>query len=263
MKNRVTFLVAALGLFLMAGPAQAQAPKGPKLNPIMRGAVQDTLGRPLEGAMIEIAGLDRRVTTPGSGAYRFADIKPGKYWVIARRIGYAPLQAALTFNRGDDREIVFQLEPLAHVLPDVVVRGEQRVWASRYQDFKWRSNGAFGHFLTRDDLERSKAHYLGDVVRRYLPFLDTEAYFTPAIADPRNRAFGGRTLGFRPASSARGRNCSPAVSVNGGQPNGMWAVNDFRPREIEAVEVYRDGRMMPAEFSGFGTDCGLVVVWTQ
>lgn len=258
MRNRATVLASALSLFLLAGAAQAQTDKEAKPLPIMRGSIQDTLGRPLEGAMIEIAGLDRRATTPASGSYRFDEIKPGKYWVIARRIGYAPLQAALTFNRGDDREIVFQLEPAPHVLPEVMVR-EERVWKSRYQDFVWRSKGAFGHFLTRDDLERSKAHYLGDVVRRYLPWVNTENFFTPAIAG--RFGFGGRSLGW-PTSLAQ-RGCAPAVSVNGGIPSGIWAVNDFRPEEVEAVEVYRGGRMMPAEFSGWGTSCGLVVVWTQ
>lgn len=259
MRNQ-TPLLASLSLFVLAGAAQAQTPKPGKPLPIMRGAIQDTLGKPLEGAMIEIAGLDRRVTTAASGSYRFDEIKPGKYWVIARRIGYAPLQAALTFNHGDDREIVFQLEPRAHKLPDVEVKGEDRVWASRYQDFRFRSKGAFGYFLTRDDLERTQSPYLGDVVRRYLPRVQTENFFTPAIPEF-SMAYGGRTLGL--ASSFRQRGCAPAVSVNGGMPSGIWAVNDFRPQEIEAVEVYKSGRMMPAEFSGWNTSCGLVVVWTQ
>ena len=258
MRTRATVVASALGLFLLAGSAQAQTAKPVKSLPILRGSVQDTLGHPLEGATIEIAGLDRRITTTASGSYRFDEIKPGKYWVVARRIGYAPLQAALTFNRGDDREIDFQLEPRAHVLPEVEVR-EKRVWESRYRDFVWRSKGAFGYFLTRDDLERSKATYLGDVVRRYLPFVRTDYYFNPAIVN--SSGFGGGSLGW--ASSRSERGCAPAVSVNGGMPSGIWAVNDFRPDEVEAVEVYRAGRMMPAEFSGWGGGCGLVVVWTQ
>jgi hypothetical protein len=257
MRNRVTELASALGLLLLAGSAQAQTAKPDKLLPIMRGSVQDTLGRPLEGAMIEIAGLGRRITTSSSGSYRFDDIKPGKYWVVARRIGYAPVQTALTFNRGDNREIDFQLEPRAHVLPEVVVR-EERVWQSRYQDFVWRSRGAFGYFLTRDDLEKSRATYLGDVVRRYLPFVNSD-FFSPAIAD--FSGFGGRGQGISRGLSSR--QCSPAVSVNGGMPSGVWAVNDFRPDQVEALEVYRGSRMMPAQFSGWGTSCGLVVVWTQ
>ena len=44
---------------------------------------------------------------------------------------------------------------------------------------------------------------------------------------------------------------------------GGWAVNDFRPEDVEALEVYRSGYQMPMEFAGWDLPCGLVVVWTQ
>src|SRR6266542_1102453 len=108
-----------LALLLAALPAAAaaQTPRPAKPLPVMRGAVPDTLGRPLEGAQVEILGLDRTVTTPASGAYRLDELKPGKYWVTVRRIGFAPLRTALNLNPGDDRQIVFQLEPLPQYLP--------------------------------------------------------------------------------------------------------------------------------------------------
>ncbi len=263
MLPRRSLLVSALSLVLASGLAQAQTPKPGKPNPIMRGAVQDTLGQALEGARIEIMGLTLGVTTAGSGSYRFDDIKPGKYWVAVRRIGYAPLRAALTFNPGDDRQIVFQLEPLAHILPEVIVRGEDKRWMRKYQDFVWRSRSSFGHFLTRDDIEKSHAAYLGDVVRRYLPFTTSDVFFTSSLHE--GSLFVDNALGrFGSSRGSRlGRNCAPSVSVNGARPMGGWAVNDFRPEEVEAVEVYRNTYQMPSEFLGWNVSCGLVVVWTQ
>jgi hypothetical protein len=37
------------------------------------------------------------------------------------------------------------------------------------------------------------------------------------------------------------------------------------PRDIEAIEVYRSGADVPAQFGGMGpfTRCGVVVVWTR
>jgi len=37
------------------------------------------------------------------------------------------------------------------------------------------------------------------------------------------------------------------------------------PRDIEAIEVYRSGAQVPAQFGGMGpfTRCGVVVVWTR
>ena len=256
---RRVLAVSALSLILTAGAVQAQAPKPAKPNPVMRGAIQDTLGQALDGAQIEILALKRVVTTATTGSYRFDDLKPGKYWVVVRRIGYAPLRATLTLNQGDDREIVFQLEPLAHVLPEVKVRAEDQRWMRRYQDFVWRSRSSFGHFLTRDDIEKSHAAYLGDIVRRYLPFTTSDVFFASAWS-------GSSSLSARSdlsPGSRLGRNCPPAVSLNGGRPMGGWAVNDFQPEDVEALEVYRNGYQMPTEFFGWDLPCGLVVVWTH
>lgn len=264
MAHQSRYVALGAALCLLAAPALAQTPKAPKPLPVMRGAVQDTLGQPLEGAQIEILGLNRTLTTPGSGAYRFDDIKPGKYWVAVRRIGYAPLRAALSFNQGDDREIEFQLEPLAHELPEVKVRGEDLAWRRKYQDFIWRSRMGFGHFLTRDDIVRAHASVLGDVVQRYLPYTGSHAFYTPGFTDPFEGSFRQSPFGATHASVfASASNCSPVVSVNGGRPMGGWAVNDFRPDEVEAVEVYRSVRQMPTEFAMWGASCGLVVVWTR
>jgi carboxypeptidase family protein len=251
--------LCALAFTTLAKVAPAQ--KAPKSLPVMRGAVTDTGGRPLEGAQVEILGLTRTATTPGSGSYRFEGIKPGKYWVVARRIGYAPRRTALSFNPGDDREIRFQLEPLPYNLPDVKVRAEDKAWMRKYQDFVWRSKASFhGYFLTRDDLDRAQGTYLGDVVRRYLPFTNSQSYFTPYFADP----FADRLGQFGASTRSRFMSgCAPAVSVNGGRPMGGWAVNDFRPEDVEAVEVYRGGYQLPLEFTGWEAPCGLVIVWTR
>ena len=251
----------SLALLLAAAPASAQTAKPAKPLPVLRGAVQDTSGKPLEGAQVEILGQDRAVTTPANGVYRMDEIKPGKYWVTVRRIGFAPLRTALNFNPGDDRQIIFQLEPLPQYLPEVEVRAEDARWASRYRDFLWRSHSTFGHFLTRDDIERAHPSYLSDVVRRYLPFTPTETFFTAFFPEPSGLTsrLGGYGYSRGGVESAR---CAPSVSVNGAPPWGGWAVNDFRPDEVEAIEVYRSLHQLPSEFEGWGIGCGgLVVVW--
>jgi hypothetical protein len=228
----------------------------------LRGTVQDTTGRPLEGAQLQILGLDRAHTTPASGAYRFTELKPGKYWIVVRRIGYAPLRTALSFNPGDDREINFELRPLPQNLPEIKVRAEEKAWMRKYRDFVWRSKTSFsGRFLTRDDIERTHPTYLGDVVRRYLPFTSSQAFFQPYFPSFGGSAASSRFIGSR--YSRLTQNCSPAVSVNGAHTIGGWAVNDFRPDDVEAVEVYRSGYQLPLEFSSRDAPCGLVIIWTR
>lgn len=253
-------LLPVLALTLAsAGAAQ----RTPKSLPLLRGTVQDTAGRPLEGAQLQILGLDRSLTTSGSGAYRFTEITPGRYWVVVRRIGYAPLRTALSFNAGDDRQIDFELRPLPHNLSELKVRAEDKAWMRKYQEFVWRSKGSFyGRFVTRDEIERAHPTYLGDVVRRYLPFTSSQAFFNPYYPD-RLRSSASSSGFLRSRLSPFAQHCPPAVSVNGTPTSAGWAVNDFRPDDVEALEVYRNGYQLPLEFSSRQAPCGLVIVWTR
>src|ERR1051326_1551039 len=117
-----------------------------------------------------------------------------------------------------------------------------------------------------DDIQRSRPVELSDVVRRYLPFTSWEAFYDPyapeAWGSPRYGSFMTAGRGGAPGSAAGG--CPPSVSVNGVRPMGGWAVNDFRPEDVEAIEVYRKSYQLPMEFSGWSVGCGgLVVVWLR
>lgn len=251
-------------VLLAAGPAAAQSPApAPRPAPSLHGAIQDRLGTPLEGAQVEILGLVPSVTTGASGTYRFEHFTPGRYWVAVRRIGYSPVRAALTFVPGDDREITFRLDPMPQLVPDLEVKAAKE-WDRRYGDFRWRSRVSAGRFLTRDDITAARATFLGDVVQRYLPFVSPQALFHGDWPEP-----FGLSNGFENSSDSRARrlgntSCGPSVSINGARPMGGWAVNDFRPVEVEAVEVYRTRYQMPIEFRQWNlSGCGLVVIWLR
>lgn len=250
-----------LTVLASAAPAAAGVAQDKPL-PILRGTVHDSAGRPLEGAQLQILGVNLTATTPGSGTFRFEEIKPGKYWVVVRRIGFAPLRTTLSFNRGDDRQINFELRPLPYNLPDVKVRAEDKAWMRKYQDFAWRAKGTYrGGFITRDEIERFRPAYLGDVVRRYLPWTNPQAFFEPYYPELTGLSTISRRVELSGLSFRR--NCSPAVSVNGGLVSSGWAVNDFRPEQVEAVEVYRGGQVLPLEFSDRQAYCGLVIIWLR
>jgi hypothetical protein len=257
---RVTPLVS-IATALLAGTGLAQSDKPDKPLPVIRGAVQDTLGRGLEGAQVEIVGLERTATTGVKGSYRIDGVTPGKYWVVARRIGYAPLRAALSFNPGDDREVVFQLEPLAHILPDEVVTASDLRWQQRFNDFVWRSRASSGRFLTRDDLQREQRRYLDQVVSKYLVGIYDHSLGALSVGS----GWGRSSLGWASsASSGFGSGgCVPLVSLNGSRPLGGWQLSDFRTEDVEAVEIYGFTRSLPMEFQNWAGRCGLVVVWTR
>ena len=60
------------------------------------------------------------------------------------------------------------------------------------------------------------------------------------------------------------RGCAPAVFIDGIRVRGgASSIDDLvSPIEIAGIEVYR-GPEVPVEFSGPGSGCGAILIWTQ
>lgn len=91
-------------------------PPGPRK---MTGVVRDTFAIPIDSVEISIVKLQRRAFTETDGTFLFTDIKPGKYEVRARKIGYAPQVAEFTVDSSGATG-GFKLLPLTQVLRPVV-----------------------------------------------------------------------------------------------------------------------------------------------
>jgi hypothetical protein len=251
----LTVLGAGRPLDLTAQPRRAT----------LSGIVVDSAGRPLEGARVELFGTTLNTTTGPAGIFRFEDLRGTRSWLLARRIGYYPFQTSLTLGSSEAREIRIVMTARPVQLPEVAVVAEDKRYRSRMREFMWRSRSAFmGRFLTRDDVERSRANRLGDLVIRYLPFKNAWTMDQPGGWDYArfdDQDMSGTRLSYRRRYRP---DCPPAVSVNGAGITAGWAVNDFDPEEIEALEIYRDGSSLPYEYSWTGQSaCGLVVVWLR
>ena len=103
-------------------PVAAPRPQGPGL---LTGVVTDTAGTPIDSVDVYISSLQLRAPSTADGSFRFEKIKPGRYDVSARRIGYLPQvhRVVVGENGGAVR---FSLVPAPRTLPPVVtsaVRG--------------------------------------------------------------------------------------------------------------------------------------------
>jgi hypothetical protein len=85
----------------------------------MTGVVRDTFAIPVDSVEISIISLQRRAFTGADGTFLFSDIKPGKYEVRARKIGYAPQVQEFTVDSAGGTG-GFKLLPLPQVLRPVV-----------------------------------------------------------------------------------------------------------------------------------------------
>ncbi len=134
----------------------------------LRGQVVDTAGTGLAGVEIVLTEAGRRGVTDSRGGYTVFNIPTGRYEVVFRRLGYAPLVMFRSFMGDTGTTTVdVQLQPEAVVLPEVEskAKGPEAVplklqgWARR------RALNVGGKFWD-DSLLRTLEHRrLADVLR--------------------------------------------------------------------------------------------------
>jgi len=84
------------------------------------GIVRDTSAMTIADAEISIVDLKRRIVSGADGHFRFDGIRPGKYDVRVRRIGYAPQVRSIDVD--DDGGVAeFALVPMPRTLRPVIV----------------------------------------------------------------------------------------------------------------------------------------------
>jgi hypothetical protein len=107
---------------LVSESAHAQQPAAPKpAGPkTLVGIVTDTLGNPVDSVELVISSVKRHAMSASDGTFRFDDIKPGPYQVLARRLGYYPqVQSATVDEKGG--VVSFSILQGFRALPPVVV----------------------------------------------------------------------------------------------------------------------------------------------
>lgn len=251
-------------------PARDAGPVGPLLH----GTVVDSGGAPIPGAEVILGGASPKTRGPWStetrteGRFAFPELRPGKYFLTVRRIGFLPVQMSLTVEEREPRNFRFMLNARPFDLPDIVVEGMQFnvVRATR------RAHAYLGTFLTRDDIMKAAPVVLGDLVRTLLPGVRPDTFSEPNLGLPPR--YKDISYGIGPLNNAakagtgrRGVDCPPVISINGAKPQVGWAVNDFDPQQIEAMEVYGPGADIPWEFQEdllIKRSCGkFMVIWLR
>ena len=234
-----TFRAALLARALAAAtvPAQESAPLVR-----VRGTVVDSGGLPITGAEVRAVGTELVILTGDSGLFR-AELPAGPIVFAVRRLGYEPSTFMAILRPGRTNGVTLTLEAMAQALPGVVV-AEQRE-QSWLRVFNERKDGQQGTFITRSEIEQSRARFTTDLLRRRVPSVQ--------VAPAR----GGGTRVF-----LRGdRRCPPQLFVHSTPYSGE--VDDFPPDVIEAIEVYSGASELPPELNVGRSMCGAIVIWTR
>lgn len=102
--------LTSLGLLL---PVRASAQQS------VRGTVRDTAGVPLGRAAVQVG--ERRTETDSLGVFRVDDVRPGKYPLTIRLLGYSPIRTQIAVVEAGPTELEYYLTVVPVRLPPVLV----------------------------------------------------------------------------------------------------------------------------------------------
>ncbi len=227
------------------------------------------------------------VVSGENGEYRLEAPRPGRYFVEAHSFGYRRwVDGPIDLRAGDDWETEYHLAAIPFELDPV----EVTVPAPAYEPFLQRvgfferQKADFGHFITRDEIERRAPARMTDLLSS-----------VPGVRlVPSSSGLTRSSLSFRGSRLSMGGACHPRVFVDGlivilgdarvrgtdiygfpEQPTEVEADPAERPEialddvvipeDVAAVEVYRRGAEVPARFGGTSTStqCGVIAIWTR
>ncbi len=241
--------VAAFLVFLGASPGQAQTVAGVLLD--------DATMAPIGGAAVQLQDEEQNtvgaIMTDGEGRFRLRAPVPGRYRIVASRLGYETGESEYMDIQGDMINVSLLLPSRPIQLDEIGVEVEAQRWRveqppSIWPFFERMERGrlfGMGRFMDREDLEVQGGR-IGDLFEVQLIY---EGF--------RNLTRGAVSLG-QPCTN-------PVFYLDGMQISATrQSIDDYiSVDELEGIEVYRRASEVPAIFGGSDAQCGVVALWTR
>ncbi len=225
----------------------------------------DSTRQPIAGAEVTLPDLSLTVQTNERGVFRFSSIPPGTYAVVARRVGYGPLTARVSFSKNEpvNRQIFLSRVVVLDSVNTVATRTRLGVGLAAFEE---RRRMGFGKFIDSEMLRKNEHRRLPDVMRD----LGGISIYTPPKCG--GRPCESPPVGMQIAYNTRAR-CYFRVLLDGvvvgkgvdGPPTwrGQLDLNGELLSNIEAVEVYRGYAEIPLAYGGANSQCGIILLWTR
>jgi hypothetical protein len=224
-------------------------------------------GRPIEGALIAVAELDSTVQTNAAGQVRLADVAETRLRLRVRAIGYAPLSAAIALA-GDRRlvDTTLTMTPVAQRLDSIVVTEDATPVRGKMADFERRRKEGFGRFLTMEELHDPLRPNLAHQLRRF-----GRIHVYPC-------GYGYAAASMGPAPGSQQATCRPplmdnacymsiymdgALFYSNMTPGRPFDITTLNLLDFQGLEVYRSPAELPIQYSGTGSYCGVILLWTR
>lgn len=248
MRRAYRLLIVLLGALPIA-PAAAQ--QDSTRTAVLDGVVHDSLGTPLEGAVVTIEALGRTVLSDGAGRFRVGGLPSDTLDVSVRRVGFAPAYFAAAIPPATTVSVAVKMLPNAVKLGTIVVEGEARDITLSRSGFYDRKRFGNGVFLGPEFMGPRKGLAASTVMRE-----------VPRV---RVQCVSGGMRGCRPLLGGSLSTCAPDIFVDDmlvrNPGTDFDAIVDTR--YVVGIEVYRTLLETPPQYQRVDTNCGSIVVWTE
>jgi hypothetical protein len=249
--------VLALTVFVAGGAVSAQE------YGRVTGVVVDSITNiPVASVVVQIATLEKSVTSDSSGRYEVMRVPAGEHILVFEAMGYANKHVRVRAFAGETAHATVFLQPIPVPHTSLEVSTTAGASGAELGGFWDRQRRGDGFFLTRQQIDARGGQRLVDLISR-----------APGARIVRIDAIGGgHIVVFRGTSTL----CPPVVYLDGLVfPMNESGLDVLRPDEIEAVEAYSGPARLPAQFNRTGQGasrpgqltssphCGVIVLWTR
>ena len=200
---------------------------------------------PLSGAQVVVVGTALATTTDSLGQFTLRGAPAGPFTIQIRAVGYTPQSWHLSAPPGPEAPRSFELDALPYQLPRVLVKEKTPLAARRFADFERRHHSGMGYFITQEQIERSGAATLVDLLAR-VRGVEQVCLSNDCVA--------------KMVRSPPG--CYPQYFLDGMESRPYFA-RHTPPGDIRGIEIYRGSSEIPGEFTGSNSACGVIAIWTK
>ena len=244
-------LAATLCLTTASLPARAQQATSGTIT----GIVRDSAATPVANADVIARPGSNRARTDSAGRFTIRGLDAGRYVVVARKLGYAPVNWEVKLEKAGSVDIVLSLDRSMPMLDTVLVSGDATCSRRSVDGFVCRRRSGGGVFMDYNDIDDRQPIYTADL------FNDIKGFRVDTRTSPAGT--------IRVASPMRRSGCLTSV-IDGRRVTAPELIPQ-RPWDLVAVEIYVQPDSVPKEYQEFTAPsvvsrsglCSVVVYWTN
>jgi hypothetical protein len=206
----------------------------------------------MASAQAFLSGSEAVSTTDSTGRFRLTNLPLGTQTIEVRRLGWIPARLTVELRRNELNLAQVRMTDRAVLLSAVRVKG--RALFHDRTGFEQRMQSGLGYYMTRMAIDARNASTFSEILRG-APGVRIVSTADGQMVEMSRAAWSSIAVPCRATYWVDGVRWPAAMSDN--------IDNLLQPSEIEAVEVYSGPAQTPGQFSGFGVECGTIVVWSR